>query len=388
MKMNFFGYVREDGSVGSRNYVAVIPSVFCVNEVAANIVRQTDQTRAIMHHQGCCQLSPDLNQVTEALIALGKNPNVGAALIVSLGCEGADYNRIYRELAATGKPVEHVVLQDVGGTSRCIQIGTDLAQKMIQKISPLRREEAPLAKFTMGIKCGSSDTTSGLSANPVIGYVADRVVEEGGTVIFGETTEFIGGEHLLQKRAATPEVAARIKFIVDRMETKAKSMGVDMRTGQPTPGNIKGGLSTIEEKTLGAIVKSGTKSIRGVLEYTEIPDQPGLWIKDCPGRENEVLTAMAIGGAQTILFSTGRGAPQGFPIVPVLKICGNPLTFEKLQYDMDINAGKVITGEKSIEEVGELALQNLLSVLSGMATKSESIHYSTTMDINVNGPAI
>ena len=210
----------------------------------------------------------------------------------------------------------------------------------------------------------------------------------GGTVIFGETTEFIGAEHILARRAKTPEVAARIYEIVGRMEHRAKSMGVDMRSGQPTPGNIKGGLTTIEEKSLGAIVKSGTKAIEGVLEYTEVPSGPGLWIKDTPGREIEVLTAMSIAGAQAMLFSTGRGAPQGFPTAPVVKICGNPITYENMRGDMDVNAGLIIAGEKSIEELGEETLAHLLRVMSGEVTKSEAIRYTTSMDIYTLGPVI
>lgn len=386
--MDFWGYLRKDGSVGSRNYVAVIPAVVCVNEVVDAIVRQTQMTRGILHHQGCCQLPPDLVLVTDALIGIGKNPNVGAVLLVSLGCEGVDSGRVMKEIASSGKPVERIVLQELGGTVKTIEKGVSIAQKMVQGISFQRREEVPLSKFTMGIKCGGSDATSGLASNPVIGYVADKVIDNGGTVLFGETTEFIGAEHILKRRAVSEEVAHRITEIVNRMENRAKSMGVDMRSGQPTPGNIEGGISSIEEKSLGAIVKSGTKPIQGVLEYTESPRGPGLWVKDCPGREIEVLTAMAIGGSQAILFSTGRGAPQGFPIVPVLKICGNPHMYAKLEGDMDINAGAIITGEKSLEQVGEETLQALLEALSGRITKGEAINYVTSMDIYVLGPVI
>jgi altronate dehydratase large subunit len=205
----------------------------------------------------------------------------------------------------------------------------------------------------MGIKCGASDTTSGIASNPAIGYVSDKVVSLGGTVMFGETTEFIGAEHILQRRAKNEKVAADIKMIVDRMENRAKAIGVDMRNGQPTPGNIKGGLSTIEEKSLGAIVKSGTATIEGVIEYTDVPGGRGLWIKDSPGREIELLSGMAVGGASVILFSTGRGAPQGFPVVPVIKVCGNPVTYERMSNDMDINAGLIVNGEKSIEQVAK-----------------------------------
>jgi len=386
--MKFRGFVRENGEVGSRNYVTVIPSVVCVNEVVENIVCMTQNSRGIFHHQGCCQLPPDLEIVTDALIKIGQNPNSGAVLVVSLGCEGVDADRLVEEIAATGKPVEIINFQRLGGTTKTVQRGVDLVQKMALKISRIEREEVDLSYLTMGIKCGASDATSGIASNPVIGYVADRVVDAGGIVIFGETTEFIGAEHILARRAKNQEVADKIYEIVHNMEERAKSMGVDMRKGQPTPGNIEGGLSSIEEKSLGAIVKSGTRTIEGVLEYTEKPDRKGLFVKDTPGREIEVLTAMAIGGSQAILFSTGRGAPQGFPIVPVIKICGNPLTYERMANDMDINAGKIITGEVALEEVGEESLQKLLRVLSGEVTKGEEIKYSKSMDIYTLGPII
>ncbi len=351
--MRFTAYIREDGSVGSRNYVTVIPSVVCVTEVVDEIVRLTDGSRGICHSQGCCQLGPDLTMVTNALIGLGRNPNTAAALVVSLGCEGVDSDRLVEEIAATGKPVDRVKVQDIGGTSRAIQQGVDKVQKLVQEVSGLQRESVDISELVLGLKCGASDTTSGVSSNPVIGYVTDRLIDAGATVVFGETTEIIGAEQVLARRARTPEVAQRIYEIVQSMEARAKSVGVDMRGSQPTPGNIAGGLSSIEEKSLGAIIKSGTRPIEGVLAYDEKPHGKGLFLKDTPGREAEVLTAMAIAGAQAMLFSTGRGAPQGFPIVPVLKICGNPVTYQRMIHDMDINAGLIITGEKSIEEVGE-----------------------------------
>lgn len=384
----FYGYLRKNGEVGTRNYIAVMPSVVCANEVVEGIVKQTKGTTEILHHKGCCQLPPDLELTTEALIKIGENPNIGAVLIVSLGCEGTDTDRVEKEIRECGKPVERVNIQEVGGTSKAIQKGIDLAQKLAIEISGIQREKVDLSHFTLGIKCGASDTTSGLSSNPVIGYIADKVVDAGGTVIFGETTEFIGAEHILARRAKNKKVADDIYRIVKEMEDRAKAVGVDMRKGQPTPGNIKGGLSSIEEKSLGAIVKSGTKTIQGVLSYIEKPKGKGLWAKDTPGREIEVLTAMAIGGAQAICFSTGRGAPQGFPVVPVLKICGNPITYERMSNDMDINAGKIITGEKSLEEVGEEAFKKLLRVLSGEVTKGEEIKYTKSMEIYTLGPVI
>lgn len=387
--MKFKGYIRQNGKVGSRNLVAVIPSVVCANDVAQAIVHQVQGTVGFFHHQGCCQLPPDLKRVTDTLISLGSSPNVGAALVVSLGCEGTDHSRLVEEIALTGKPVAIIRIQELGGTSRAIQAGIDAAQALAIKISALQREETDISNVVMAIKCGASDATSGMASNCVIGYVSDKFVDLGATVVFGETTEFIGAEHILARRAVTPEVGKKIIDIVNQMETRARSLGCDMREGQPTPGNIAGGLSSIEEKSLGAIAKSGSRPIQGVLDYTEmITNQKGLWIKDTPGREPEILTGMACTGAQFMLFSTGRGAPQGFPSMPVVKICGNPLTFERMQHDMDLNAGTIITGQKSIEEVGEEAFAMAIRVLNGEMTKNEALKYFNSIDIHMLGPVI
>jgi len=392
MEYTFYGYKRPDGRYGARNLVAVIPSVVCANDVGNAICRQVNGTVGLFHHQGCCQLPADLKRVTDTLIGLGKGPNVGAVLVVSLGCEGTDTKRLVEELRSTGKPVEQIGIQELGGTSRAIQAGIDAAQRLAMEISGIQREPADISNVVMAIKCGASDTTSGMASNCVISYVADRLVDLGATVVFGETTEFLGGEHVLARRAVGGEdgpVGRKIYEIVNRMEQRAKSMGEDMRGGQPTPGNIAGGLSSIEEKSLGAIVKSGHRPIQGVLEYPEhITTEKGLWIKDTPGREPEILTGMAATGAQFMMFSTGRGAPQGFPTMPVIKICGNPNTYEHLQQDMDLNAGRIITGEATIEQVGEEAFQKMLSVLSGEMTKNEALGYFSSVDICCLGPVI
>lgn len=387
--MEFMGYKRPNGKFGARNLVAIIPSVVCANDVGQAIMAHTKNTVGFYHHQGCCQLPPDLDRVTETLIGLGSSPNVGAALVVSLGCEGTDHERLVAEIRKTGKPVDIIRIQELGGTSRAIQAGMDAAQRMSMEISGLQREPVDIRNLVMAIKCGASDSTSGMASNCVIGYVADKVVDLGGTVVFGETTEFIGAEHILARRGRTPEVGKKILDIVDKMEERARSLGCDMRKGQPTPGNIAGGLSSIEEKSLGAIVKSGTRPIEGVLEYSQmVTDQKGLWIKDSPGREPEILTGMAATGAQCMLFSTGRGAPQGFPTMPVIKICGNPNTYERMQFDMDLNAGLIIKGEKTIEQVGEEAFAYMLRVLSGETTKNETLGYFGSMDIMPIGPVI
>ncbi len=387
--MEFMGYVRPDGKVGARNYVGVIPSVTCANDVAQAICRQVMGTVSFLHHQGCCQMPPDLERVTDTLISLGKSPNLASVLVVSLGCEGTDHERMVKEIAATGKHVEIIHIQELGGVSKAIQAGTDIARRMVIEASGLQRQPVDVSNIVMAIKCGASDTTSGMASNCVIGYVADKLVDLGATVIFGETTEFIGGEHLLARRAVSKEVGDKIFKIVNDMENRAKAIGCDMRKGQPTPGNIAGGLSSIEEKTLGAIVKSGTRPIQGVLDYPEfVTNQKGLWIKDTPGREPEILTGMAATGAQFMMFSTGRGAPQGFPCMPVVKICGNPITYPRMEQDMDLNAGLIITGEKTIDQVGEEAFAKALRTLSGEMTKNEAIQYVSSIDIHCLGPVI
>lgn len=220
-KYTFQGYRRADGKVGARNLVAVIPSVICANDVGQAICRQVQGTIGYFHHQGCCQLPIDLKRVTDVLSNLGQSPNVGAALIVSLGCEGTDHERMVEEIRACGKPVDIIRIQELGGTSRAIQAGIDAAQRMVMEISSCQREEVDASEIMMSIKCGASDATSGLASNAVIGYVADKLVDLGGTVIFGETTEFIGGEHILANRAVGgPDgpVGQKIFDIVNRME--------------------------------------------------------------------------------------------------------------------------------------------------------------------------
>ena len=387
--MDFWGYVRENGKVGARNYVAVVPTVVCAAEAAQTICNSVTGCISYLHHQGCCQLPPDLERVTDTLISLCCSPNVGAVLFVSLGCEGTDVERLMQTVAATGKPIDMVRIQEDGGISSAIALGISKAKTLAAKISNQQREKVDASNIVMSIKCGGSDATSGMASNCVIGYVADKVVDLGGTVIFGETTEFIGAEHILARRAVNKEVGDRIFEIVANMEARAKSLGCDMRKGQPTPGNIAGGLTTIEEKSLGAIMKSGSRPIQGVLNYTDmITDQKGLWIKDTPGREPEILTGMACTGAQVMLFSTGRGAPQGFPSMPVLKICGNVNTYKKMEQDMDINAGVIITGESTIHEVGEYAFERMIGILNGEMTKSEAIKYFNFIDIYCMGPVI
>ena len=384
----FMGYGRADGSVGTRNYVGVLSAVVCVNEVVENIVRQVQGTTRFTHHQGCCQTPLDIHIVNETLINLGKNPNLHSVLLVSLGCESTDLSGVIEAIAASGKRVEHIVVQEVGGSARTTAQGILMAQDMVREASLGQRKPFPISKLVLGMKCGSSDTTSGLVPNPAIGVASDLLVAAGGTSILGEVTEFIGAEHILAKHAANEEVAQGIFKLVERMEQRAMAVGEDIRGGQPTGGNIKGGLTTIEEKSLGAIAKAGSAPIQAVYEYGQRPDKPGLVVMDSPGREPEILTGLAAAGCNVIAFATGRGAPQGFPFVPVLKITGSRTAAEKMIDHIDMNLSAVIDGGDTIPDAGHRVLEELVLVASGAMTKAELSGYVNSMDIYMRGPVI
>lgn len=386
--MEFNGYRRSNGLVGTRNYVGILSTVVCANEVVDAISRQVQGTASFMHQQGCCQTPVDIKRVNETLIGLGSNPNLASVLLVSLGCESTDLNDVAKAISKPGKRVETVVIQDVGGAARSIAEGVLLAQDMVQEASKMERLPCPVSELVLGLKCGSSDTTSGLAPNPALGITSDLLVEAGGTSILGEVTEFIGAEHLLAQHAKDPQIGQEIIGLVQRMEDRAKSVGADIRGGQPTGGNIKGGLTTIEEKSLGAIAKAGNAPIQAVYEYGIVPQVRGLVVMDSPGREPEILTGLAAAGCNVIAFTTGRGAPQGFPFVPVVKITGNRVTWDKLRDHMDVDVSAVMEGKESLPEAGKRIFQEMLEVSSGRLTKAEISGYNKAMDIYVVGPVI
>ncbi|WP_434579237.1 UxaA family hydrolase [Thermoanaerobacterium thermosaccharolyticum] len=373
--MKLTGYIRENGSVGIRNHILVIPASVCASEVAARIASHVEGAIAIPNQHGCCQIGADLAQTANTLIGLGKNPNIAAALVIGLGCEGVPARDVAKEIGKTGKKVECLIIQENGGTLKTEAEGVKILKGFAQDIAKMHREEIDISDITLAIECGGSDTTSGLASNPAAGYASDKIVELGGTSIFSETTEFIGAEHLLAKRAVTKEIGDKILKIVSDCEKKAMTMGVDMRGGQPTPGNIQGGISTIEEKSLGCIYKGGTAEIKGVLDYGEIPSGKGLYIMDTPGQDIESITGMTAGGAQIVIFTTGRGTPTGSPIAPVIKITGNPETYKTMYDNIDINAGRIVTGEKSIKDIGEEIFAEILEVINGKLTKAESLKH-------------
>ncbi|MBN2751677.1 MAG: UxaA family hydrolase [Rhodospirillaceae bacterium] len=386
--MSFKGYRRANGGVGTRNFVGLLATVACANEVAQGIANQVKGTVAFTHQQGCCQTPPDLQRVTRTLSGLGCNPNLASVILISLGCEGTDVEEVARAIAETGKRVEILPIQENGGLAKTLAKGSLLAQQMVMEASSLEREVCDDSELVIGLKCGSSDTTSGLAPNPALGLAVERVVAAGGTAVMGEVTEFIGAEHILAGQAKDEATGQRILDLVERMENRAKAAGVDMRGGQPTPGNIKGGLTTIEEKSLGAIAKAGKAIVQDVYEYGERPTVKGLVVMDSPGREPELLTGMAAAGCTVIVFTTGRGAPQGFPFVPVIKVTGNQHTWENMVDHMDMSVHEVIEGTESMPAAGDRIYDTVLSVASGKVTKAEVSGYVKAMDIYVTGPVI
>ena len=385
--MSFFGYPRADGSVGVRNYVGVISTVGCANDVAFWIAQQIKGAAPFLHQAGCGQLKPDLEIVTRTLSAIGQNPNLAGVLLVSLGCESTDVERVENEIAAAGKPVKKVVIQKAGATV-ALNEGLLSAQELVSEASQIKPQEFDDSHLVIGVKCGGSDTTSGVASNPAAGAVCDMVVDSGGTCIFGETTEFLGAEHILARRAVNKKVADKIFKIVDDMEKRARASGGDMRGGNPSAGNIAGGLTTIEEKSLGAIVKGGTRTIQDVYNYGEQVKGKGLFIVDSPGREPEFLTALAAAGAQIGIFSTGLGVPQGFPFMPILKITGNKVTFKRLPDHIDILVEMTAGKGSGLKAIGEKIYQEVLAIASGKQTKAEILGYGNFPGLYTLGPIV
>jgi altronate dehydratase large subunit len=265
-------------------------------------------------------------------------------------------------------------MQELGGTIKATEKGVRIAQKMVQDALQMERQPNDVSTLIVGLKCGGSDLTSGLAANPAVGIASDLIIKRGGTVFMGETPEIMGAEHLLAKRAADEKVANRIYEIIDWWEQRAKNEGV--RFHLITSGNIEGGLTTIEEKSLGAVYKAGSSVIQGVLDYAERPEGKGLYIMNTTGDDLNSNTGMLAGGAHMILFTTGRGSPVGTPLAPVIKITGNPRTYETMKDNMDINAGMIIEGEETIEDVGHRIFNEILNVASGKKTKAEVLGHN------------
>ncbi|GAB6084765.1 UxaA family hydrolase [Alkaliphilus crotonatoxidans] len=371
--MKFYGYRRPDGKVGIRNYVLLLPTSVCATQVATEIANKVEGCTVINNQFGCCQVAGDAKLTYKTVVNVGKHPNAGAVIVVGLGCEGVEPYKVAEDLKETGKPVSTVVIQEEGGTLGAFAKGCEIAREYGQLLSQQPKEEFDVSELILGIECGGSDTTSGLASNPACGVASDILVENGGTSMLSETTELIGAEHVLARRAINEAVSEKLLKLVRDCEERAKALGEDIRGGQPTPGNIAGGLTSIEEKSLGCMHKAGTAPVQDVLEYADIPVKKGLHVMDTPGQDIESISGMVAGGAQIIIFTTGRGTPTGNPLAPVIKITGNSNTFEKMKANIDINAGDIVSGTKTIEEVGKEIFNEIILVANGKRTKAEQL---------------
>jgi altronate hydrolase len=372
------GYLRDDGRKGIRNVVPVIYLVECAHHVAREAVhRASDDQVHLLGFPGCYP-----NEYAHRMLtALGTHPNVGGVVLVSLGCEGFDRETLTAAIASSGRPVETVVIQQAGGTRTSIEATCAAIARVRATMNEReRRTVVRVSDLTVGTVCGGSDGTSGIAANPAVGRAFDRLVDAGAICIFEETGEMIGCEAPLSARGGTPEVSEAIWRSIRSAAEYYRAMGF----GSFAPGNAEGGLSTQEEKSAGAYVKSGSRPIRGVIRPTELPREPGLYlldiVPDSPPKfgfpnivDNTEIGELMSCGAHLTLFTTGRGSVVGSAISPVLKITGNPRTYRRMEEDMDVNAGRILDGTVSIDAVGDEIYSLVLKMASGWASKSERL---------------
>lgn len=375
--MTMQGWLRSDGRKGIRNVVAVAYLVECAHHVAREIVIPfRDRDVHLVGFPGCYK-----NEYAyEMMRRLGTHPNVGAVLLVSLGCEGFDRRGLRESIAATGRPVKTLVIQAEGGTRSTILEGRTWVHEARDALDRQRTVPVAVNELIIGTICGGSDGTSGLTANPAIGRACDRLTAEGAACIFEETGELIGCEGHMASRAATPHLADAIIACVDKAARYYTVLG----QGSFAPGNAEGGLTTQEEKSLGAYAKSGSSAIVGLIKPGDIPPSGGLYLLDVvPDGEvrfgfpnisdNAEIVELIACGSHVVLFSTGRGSVVGSAISPVIKICANPDTFRRLSEDMDVNAGRILSGEASLDDVGAEIVGLVEAVAAGQHTKSEEL---------------
>jgi altronate dehydratase large subunit len=368
--MKFQGYQRQNGTVGVRNHLLVLSSVACANGVVEAIGRELPGAVPVTHGYGCGYGPEDFRVSHRTLTGLVNHPNVGAALVIGLGCEVMKAE--FLAGAAEGKPAETLVIQESGGSQATTEKGLAIARKLLQELEAVERAPVPVSELVVGLQCGGSDALSGVTANPAVGAAADRFVGAGATVVLAETTEMIGTAHILKRRGATPEIGEQVERLVNEHHAHVREQLGDLAGMVIAPGNIEGGLSSITEKSLGAITKGGTTPLQEVIEYGTRPSKRGFVIMDTPGYDIDSMAGLAAGGAQIMLFTTGRGSVAGFPTAPVVKISSNSRTFQNMPGDMDVNAGAVVEEGKTIDDVGQEIFDLALEVAAGKRTCAEN----------------
>jgi altronate dehydratase large subunit len=371
------GFLRSDGRKGIRNCIVVAYLVECAHHVAREIVSSFKGQPVHLIGFGGCYPNAYADQMMNRLCT---HPNVGGALLLSLGCESFNRHRLADNIASTGRPVSTVVIQQTGGTRKSIDAGKAWVEQALQQIAEVPRVPLGVNELVVGTVCGGSDATSGVSANPAVGRAFDMLVKNGAATIFEETGEMIGLESVMSARAVTPELGHALKASVEKAAYYYKQMG----HASFAPGNAEGGLTTIEEKSIGAYCKSGDSPIAGLIKPGDVPRKGGLYLLDVvPDGEplfgfpnindNAEIAELIACGSHVILFTTGRGSVVGSAISPVIKICANPETYQRMSDDMDINAGKILQLEASVDDVGEEIYHKVLDVAAGMQSCSESL---------------
>ncbi|MBV9762140.1 MAG: altronate dehydratase [Acidobacteriaceae bacterium] len=380
----FLGYLRPDGRVGTRNYIAIVAASNCAaytaELIAASFAEETvpdnlDGVVAFPHGEGCAQsIGPDTEQLQRTLTGVLDHPNVSAALILGLGCEVNQIGHYLGNPAGSATPatLQGLTLQETGGTRGAVEAARRQVRAFIERTAEDRRMESPVSKIVLGLNCGGSDSFSGITANPALGYCCDLLVGQGATVVLAETTEIFGAEHLLMRRARTPEIARRLLGCVERYKAYLRQFGGSFNDN-PSFGNKEGGLSNILEKSLGAVTKAGSSPLEDVVDYAGRLSRPGFIFMNTPGYDPVSITGLAAGGVNLIAFTTGRGSAIGFPSVPVLKIASNSHTYRRMLGNMDVNAGPIAEGEASVEDIGLEIFHSLLRAASGERTKAEQL---------------